>query len=848
MQETSNLSPQIPNEKFNPNPSSNPSLNLNPNPNANPNPNQETELISQEPKTPKKNPKMHLIIIGLVLLAGLIFLTSFFFSPQNKTDISSSNDQYSFPSDQELQIAMAESFADYPLETSNVQIQVPAYAIELANLTNLADFEQANNQAFSEAQIAALTDQHFFIQENTDIFYNTDPDDYTSRYDDWSALYNKIRGGSIYDRAPEDSVFITSDYLLHIYYKLVSKQLEYLEETKLYPDLTTLTDYLFAKSLENYQNSSDPANQESFARLTAYFAVPKAILTAVKQDSEIDQSIGAVVLDNDSDSYEQVKAQLVLLEDQLRPDMYQLALEELDLLMQAEIAQASPLFGDLINQADLEYLTDYSQFQPRSHYNRNPILRSYFRAMTWYGQNNFFLQSKDLTRDAINMSLLFAETGGEQMFTLWSDMGQVIAFLVGPRDDLSLGEYLISLKNNSTDNQIKVNEQFIEQVQASLATVDGPQIMSSLVYGDEIFSLTKDELQENTKGFRLMAPRFTPDAFIFSTLTQGDELVDEKTGEKLPSNTTPLLVMSIFGNNLAKDLSQNWIENNAPQSKNVLADRLNTLDQLFSNKTEKEWTNNFYWSWLYTLKALFKDYSGDDYPMFMQKPAWQNKNLQTALGSWTELKHATLLYAKQSYAEMGDSGDERAIPPVPKGYVEPDIEFLDRLLALSKMTLNGLSQKGLVDDIFLGRHETFIEALEFFREIAVKQLANQTISDEDFEKLRTISDSFVWSVLQPLPGEEYTEDHVRSAIVADVHTDGLRQKILYVANGIPNYIYVAVSDANGTRLTKGLTYSYYEFEGDLGKRLTDQDWRELNYTQDKSQLPNMPDWNADLIK
>ncbi|HPR14087.1 MAG TPA: DUF3160 domain-containing protein, partial [Candidatus Woesebacteria bacterium] len=717
-----------------------------------------------------------------------------------------------------------------------------------ANLTNLADFEQANNQAFSEAQIAALTDQHFFIQENTDIFYNTDPDDYTSRYDDWSALYNKIRGGSIYDRAPEDSVFITSDYLLHIYYKLVSKQLEYLEETKLYPDLTTLTDYLFAKSLENYQNSSDPANQESFARLTAYFAVPKAILTAVKQDSEIDQSIGAVVLDNDSDSYEQVKAQLVLLEDQLRPDMYQLALEELDLLMQAEIAQASPLFGDLINQADLEYLTDYSQFQPRSHYNRNPILRSYFRAMTWYGQNNFFLQSKDLTRDAINMSLLFAETGGEQMFTLWSDMGQVIAFLVGPRDDLSLGEYLISLKNNSTDNQIKVNEQFIEQVQASLATVDGPQIMSSLVYGDEIFSLTKDELQENTKGFRLMAPRFTPDAFIFSTLTQGDELVDEKTGEKLPSNTTPLLVMSIFGNNLAKDLSQNWIENNAPQSKNVLADRLNTLDQLFSNKTEKEWTNNFYWSWLYTLKALFKDYSGDDYPMFMQKPAWQNKNLQTALGSWTELKHATLLYAKQSYAEMGDSGDERAIPPVPKGYVEPDIEFLDRLLALSKMTLNGLSQKGLMDDIFLGRHETFIEALEFFREIAVKQLANQTISDEDFEKLRTISDSFVWSVLQPLPGEEYTEDHVRSAIVADVHTDGLRQKILYVANGIPNYIYVAVSDANGTRLTKGLTYSYYEFEGDLGKRLTDQDWRELNYTQDKSQLPNMPDWNADLIK
>lgn len=854
MQETSNLSPQAPHEELNLNPNSSPNFNSNSYPNSSPNSNpslnaiQETESIIKAPKTPNKNKKLLLIIIGLILLAGLVFLTSFFFSPQNKTDISSSNNKYSFPSDQDLQIAIAEAFADYPLETSNVQIQVPSYEIEIANLSNLANFEKENEQVFSETQIATLKDQHFFIQENADIFYNTDPDAFASRNDDWSKLYGEIRGGSIYDRAPENSVFITSDYLLHVYYKLLSKQLEYLEETKLYPDLTTLTDYLYDKSLQNFQNSSDPQNQESFARLTAYFAVPKAILTAVKQDAEIDQSIGAVMLDNENDSYEHVKAQLLLLKDQLRPDIYQLALEELDLLMSAESTQPSPLFGELINQANLEYLTDYTQFQPRSHYNRNPILRSYFRAMTWYGQHNFFLQSKDLTRDAINISLLFAETENDEMFTLWSDMGQVIAFLVGPRDDLSLGEYLISIKNNSADKQIKVNEQFIEQVQASLATVDGPQIMSSLIYGDEIFSLTKEELQESTKGFRLMAPRFTPDAFIFSTLTQGDELADEKTGEKLPSYTTPLLAMSTFGNSLAKDLGQDWIENNASQSKNVLANRLNTLDQLFSNKTEKEWTSNLYWSWLYTLKALFKDYGVDNYPMFMQKPAWQNKNLQTALGSWTELKHATLLYAKQSYAEMGDGGEITEIPPVPKGYVEPDIEFLDRLLALSKMTMNGLSQKGLIDELFLGRHETFIEALEFFREMAVKELANQVISDEDFEELRTLSDSFVWSVLYPLPGEEYTEEHVRSAIIADVHTDGLRQKILYVANGIPNYIYVAVSDANGTRLTKGLTYSYYEFEGDLGKRLTDQDWRELNYTQDKSQLPNMPDWNAGLIK
>jgi hypothetical protein len=827
MQETSDVSPQIANEELNSNGSDN---------------NQQAEPTSQETKPQNKKKKLLFILITLILLGLLVFIVSSFFTPQNKVNILTNSRGYSFPSDQELQIAIAETFANYPLETSFVEFQVPAYEIGPANLTNLANFEEKNKQVFSESQVATLTKQHFFVQENLDVFYSLDPNDYASRLDDWSALYSKIRGGSIYDRAPENSVFITSDYLLHIYYKLLSKQLEYLEQTQLYADLLSLTDYLYSKSVENYQNSNDSENQESFARLTAYFAIPKAILNAVRVNHESE-----IFIDDQSDSREQIEAQLLLLSDQLSPEIYQLALEELNLLMSAESAQASPLFGELINQANLEYLTDYSQFQARSHYTRNAILRSYFRAMTWYGQNNFLLQSEGLTRDAINISLLFAKAGDEEMYTKWANMGQVIAFLVGPRDDLSLGEYLTSLKNFS-QNQLQVDEQLIKQVQDSLATADGPQIMSTLVFGDEVFNLKKEELQAKTKGFRLMAPRFTPDAFIFTNLTQGNELADEKTGEKLPSYTTPLLAMSIFGNNLANDLSKKWIESNASQSKNVLADRLNTLDQYFSEKNEKDWTNNLYWSWLYTLKALFKDYSADNYPMFMKKPAWQNKNLQTALGSWTELKHATLLYAKQSYAEMGAGGDTEEIPPVPKGYVEPDIEFFDRLLALSKMTVNGLSQKGLMDDVFLGRHESLIEALEFFREIAIKQLANEIISDDDFEELRTTADSFVWSVLHPLPGEEYTEDHVRSAIVADVHTDGLRQKILYVANGIPNYIYVAVSDINGTRLTKGLTYSYYEFENDLGKRLTDQDWRQLNYTQDKSQLPNMPDWNSSLIK
>jgi hypothetical protein len=39
-------------------------------------------------------------------------------------------------------------------------------------------------------------------------------------------------------------------------------------------------------------------------------------------------------------------------------------------------------------------------------------------------------------------------------------------------------------------------------------------------------------------------------------------------------------------------------------------------------------------------------------PYFKKVPAYIFKNLTTYLGSYTELKHDTLLYVKQAYAEM----------------------------------------------------------------------------------------------------------------------------------------------------------------------------------------------------
>ncbi len=104
--------------------------------------------------------------------------------------------------------------------------------------------------------------------------------------------------------------------------------------------------------------------------------------------------------------------------------------------------------------------------------------------------------------------------------------------------------------------------------------------------------------------------------------------------------------------------------------------------------TVPDWTETLNNTWLYSFFPLL-DPPGDGYPEFMRSQAWLDKQLNATLGSWAELKHDTILYAKQVYAEMG--GGPPPPPPLPpRGYVEPVPKFYNRLAALTAMTRTGL--------------------------------------------------------------------------------------------------------------------------------------------------------------
>jgi hypothetical protein len=163
------------------------------------------------------------------------------------------------------------------------------------------------------------------------------------------------------------------------------------------------------------------------------------------------------------------------------------------------------------------------------------------------------------------------------------------------------------------------------------------------------------------------------------------------------------------------------------------------------------------------------------------------------------------------------------------------------------MTLNGLKPQQL---LVPGQEEKFTEfndALVFFKDIAEKELSNAPISDDDYEKLRTYVKFNFPRMLWALSGDTMTERDARVGVVADIYTDAKTQQILYEAIGNPSIMYVAVSDKGGTRLTRGVVYSYYEFSQPIEKRLSDDDWQ--GYIYDGKPLSGSPQpagWTSQL--
>lgn len=669
-------------------------------------------------------------------------------------------------------------FADFPSRNVSLPEKYSGgYSLPLqaGQVAGINDFE------FTAGQRQVLLENGFFVKPPA-----TDPN---RMFQEFYQAYESYR----YDETP---TFVTTDSIFHVYHLIFDKMLRDLETGFFISTLEELTTAMVAASTTQYDSLMGTELENAALRNVAYYAVPAMLLN-------LDLPVPA--------------------------EAQALAEAEVELINTQAGVVASPIWNTGTQAPDEVLLEDYTQYKPRGHYTRSEALERYFRAMMWYGRMTFRLKDPVETQRALLTVQAMRNTNGSSGLSaleLWQNIYDPTVFIVGKADDLSIHEY-----GKLSDEIFGASPQLTAFADPTLfgsfldaaKKLPPPQINSMWVW------IWQDR-DEATQGFRFMGQRFTLDQFVFG------ELMWRKVGtldnpRDLPKSLDLLAAMgSEEAYQLLLDMGENNYENYETQ--------MSKTKQKVADFGLDSWTQNLYWSWLYALQPVFAE-KGEQYPAFMRTKAWLRKDMHTALSSWTELKHDTILYAKQVMAEMGGGGPEEA----PRGYVEPNPEAFSRLLSLAQMTRMGLENRGILDDTSRGNLDNLIDELEFLLDISQRELTGGEITDEDYWRIQYYGGWLEMMTIaaadatDELGGRGYLEDQ-KSALIADVATGVGR--VLEEGVGYPTYIYVVIPD-EPYRVAVGAVFTYYEFPVPQDQRMTDEEWRAM---LEAGNAPDAPDWTS----
>jgi len=611
-------------------------------------------------------------------------------------------------------------------------------------------------------------------------------------------------------------LFVTTDTVLHLYHIQFDETLKDAEEREFIPDIEAMTTAMRVAT-QNLYDQFDGELQEAARRNMAFLSVAQKLLDPNGAVLEL----VATTVDS-----------------------------ELDKIEAHEGFRSSDIFI---------YEEDYSQYVPRGHYTRSEELKRYFKAMMWYGQMAFLLKGDEswgplgealispedariqTLQAVLLVQALHSEVDTRTALEVWDRIYHVTAFYVGIADDLTPYDYMGALETVVGEDWMSrlaelTDEATYLELKTQLALLPSPQIYGgtgNIIVDEPVTDETLNEVLDRTKGMRLMGQRFIPDSYMFQNLVY--PAVEHYTGDPSRQPFTQsvdgvrgyprgLDVMALLGSKQALHI----LIDEGDTSYSGYWQQFGNLKDKFDAFSTAEWNVNLYWSWLYSLRALLADLP-EGYPNFMRTAAWQRRSLGAALASWTELRHDTILYAKQSYTPP------RSIPlPPPPGYIEPVPEFYGRLLALARMTRTGLSDIQVLSEEAAARLTELEHLLERMLEISGKELRNEAISDDDAFYIKDLASSLEALVTG------VDDAGLKTTLVADVHTEAYEERVLEEAVGKLDFIVVACPAADGSVfLAAGPVLSTYEFKHPMSDRLTDEAWRDLLDSPDR---PERPQW------
>jgi hypothetical protein len=596
------------------------------------------------------------------------------------------------------------------------------------------------------------------------------------------------------NRSQEIPSFLTVDALLHTFHILYDYTLRVLELNSFVHDLQAMDKELLDYFEKRFGATTIDSLREILRKGWAYFGVSTRLLEPT-----------------------------VSLQNEIAP----LVAAELTLIEAHQGFAGSPVFG---------FVEDYSQYIPRGHYTRNETFKCYFKAMMWHGRIGLRVKERDETLLAILMTqaLYYLSVNGSKAITVWDRIYQPTVFFVGKADDLTPYEYADLLRQVYGDQWLSLTPEELADGQKLTQFIEAAKKLRNPYINSGWVTDQQDRVEE-TRSFRFMGQRFIPDSYMFQ------QLVYNRVGRYFGAGRPFTLVMSEDGPIrgfprgldvmavLGSDRALEILKTEGDTEYHGYLEQVDSLRTEFAHLPPETWAQNLYWNWLCTLLPLLEP-KGRGYPYFMQTIAWADKTLVAVLGSWAELRHDTILYAKQSYTSRATNVGPPPPPPIKGwtyGYVEPEPKVFARLAALANFMIDGFDSRDLLLPEFKQKLQDFKDLALQLKVIAEKELNGDDITIEEYTVVwkigKTMEEMLTFSA--QVEGQITNETDQEMAIIADVHTDTNSMEVLEVAVGYPMELYVITPFYGKLQLTKGAIFSYHEFRQPMSGRLTDEQWQ-----------------------
>lgn len=561
--------------------------------------------------------------------------------------------------------------------------------------------------------------------------------------------------------------FITTDSIVHLYHIIYLGMMEDMEQNSLKQKLIDLSKNCLDNALSDYKEAKGE-EKEILMKNAALFLCAVDLLEA-NYDGEVPSEVREIA----DKELENIKT---------------------------EGTAVSNITGKEI---------DYSQFKVRGNYSKNENLKKYFKVNMLYSQELIHLENPDksINLEAVKQAMLISRhmLKDEASFKLWQDIYKPISFLVENTEDTTPIDIYKSISKVTKDNSVEaiLEKNVVNAVADDIAKKEDPKIKP-----------------DSGKVFAFLPQR----AVVDNTWLQN--LVDTDPHSKRPV-VSGVDLMALLGNSLAERLT---LTNEDNLKWDKFKEKYDETKAIVDARTDKEEKANIYRTWLWVLKAFNNEY-GEGYPDFMRSEKWQYKDLNTALASWAQLKHDTILYAKQFGAECG--GDE---PMDMRHYVEPNVNLYRRVKYLVGLTIDADEKYSLLNDEQKARLKDFNNMLEFLIKVSIEELKDETTSDEDNERLKLIGgemENIFIAFNKDESGEEFEIPPVDrdTANVADLQkigpnvVDKPEGSFLEVGSGRFSTIYVVYRLNGKYYLGSGSVMNYYEFYSE--KRLDNNEFKEM---------------------